>query len=126
MDEGKGKQIGAWVLSALLALMFLFAGGFKLSGAQVAVDNFSKWGYPDWFRVVTGIIEVTAGVLVLVPRRSFLGALLILPTMVGAVLTHLTHAEARNAPLPAILFISAAVLAYLRRPETLRRSGQTD
>jgi putative oxidoreductase len=126
MDKGKGKQIGAWVLSALLALMFLFAGGFKLSGAQVAVDNFSKWGYPDWFRVVTGIVEVTAAVLVIVPRTSFLGALLILPTMVGAVLTHLTHAEARNAPLPVILFILAAALAYLRRPEGLRRSPPAD
>ena len=118
----KGKKIGEWVLSGLLSVMFLFAGGFKLSGAQVAVDNFAKWGYPDWFRVVTGVIEVAAGVLVVIPRTSLLGAALILPTMVGAVLTHLTHAETRNVTLPLILFALAAVLAYLRRPERFRQS----
>jgi hypothetical protein len=39
-----------------------------------------------------------------------------------AVLTHLTHAETRNVPLPLILFALAAVLAYLRRPERFRQS----
>ncbi len=42
-----------------------------------------------------------------------------LPTMVGAVLTHVTHAETRNIPLPLILLVLATVLAYLRRPERL-------
>jgi putative oxidoreductase len=119
MTDANGKRVGVWVLTGLLALMFLFAGGFKLSGAQTAIDNFAKWGYPDWFRIVTGLIEVTAGVLVLVPRTSFYGTLLIIPTMVGAVLTHVTHAETRNIPLPLLLFVLAAVLAYVRRPERL-------
>ncbi len=34
MADGKGKQIGAWVLTGLLAFIFLFAGGFKLSGLR--------------------------------------------------------------------------------------------
>jgi putative oxidoreductase len=123
MTDGKGKQIAVWVLSGALAFMFLFAGGFKLSGAQTAIDNFAKWGYPDWFRIVTGLIEVTAAVLVLVPRTSFYGAALIVPTMVGAVLTHVTHAEIGNTPLPLLLFALAAILGYLRRPERLRRGA---
>jgi putative oxidoreductase len=121
MTKSKGGQIAVWVLTALLALMFLFAGAFKLSGAQTAVNNFAKWGYPDWFRVVTGIIEVTAAILVLVPRTSFYGAALILATMVGAVLTHAMHAETGNIPLPLSLFALAAVLAYVRRPERFRQ-----
>ena len=120
MTQGRGKQVAEWVLSGLLALMFFFAGGFKLSGAQTAIDNFAKWGYPDWFRIVTGVIEVAAAVLVLVPRTSFYGAGLIVATMVGAVLTHATHAETRNIPPPLVLFVLAAILAYLRRPERLR------
>jgi|HubBroStandDraft_2_1064218.scaffolds.fasta_scaffold368873_2 putative oxidoreductase len=120
MTDASGKRVGVWVLTGMLALMFLFAGGFKLSGAQTAIDNFAKWGYPDWFRIVTGLIEVAAGVLVLVPRTSFYGTLLILPTMVGAVLTHVTHGETRNIPLPLLLFVLAAILAYVRRPEGLR------
>jgi uncharacterized membrane protein YphA (DoxX/SURF4 family) len=123
MADGKGKRIGEWVLAGILAAMFLFAGGFKLSGAQTAIDNFAKWGYPDWFRIVTGVIEVTAAILVLVPRTSFYGTLLILPTMVGAVITHVTHGETPNVGLPIVLFALAAVLAYLRRPEWLGRSS---
>ena len=119
MTESRTKRVAEWVLSGLLALMFLFAGGFKLSGAQTAIDNFAKWGYPDWFRVVTGVIEVTAAVLVLVPRMSFYGAALMVATMVGAVLTHATHAETRNIPVPLLLLVLAATLVCLRRPERL-------
>jgi uncharacterized membrane protein YphA (DoxX/SURF4 family) len=122
MAESEGKQLGVWVLTGLLALMFLFAGGFKLSGAQTAIDNFAKSGYPDWFRVVTGVIEVTAAVLVVIPRTSFYGAALILPTMLGAVITHITHGETPNVGLPLVLFALAAVLAYLRGPVTPRRA----
>ena len=104
-----------------MTLMFLFAGGFKLSGAQAAIDNFARWGYPDWFRIFTGVLEVTAAVLVIIPRTSFYGAALIMATMIGAVLTHATHDETRNVPLPLVLFALAALLAYLRRPERLRR-----
>jgi putative oxidoreductase len=119
MTESRAKRVAEWVLSGLLAMMFLFAGGFKLSGAQTAINNFAKWGYPDWFRVVTGVIEVTAAVLVLVRRLSFYGAVLIVATMVGAVLTHATHGERRNIPLPLLLLVLAATLVYLRRPERL-------
>ena len=47
----------------------------KLAGAEAHVRHFVTWGYPDWFRLVVGAIEVTSAVLLLVPRLAFFGAM---------------------------------------------------
>lgn len=48
------------VLQAILGLMFLMAGLMKL-GAKQRVEMFQHYGYPQWFRVVTGIVEIVGG-----------------------------------------------------------------
>ena len=53
----------AWVLQILAAAMFLFAGGSKLTGQQAMVDTFGQIGLGQWFRYLTGIIEVGSAVL---------------------------------------------------------------
>ena len=111
----KTKNVALWVLAGLLALVFVASGGFKF-GAQQAIDNFHKWGYPDWFRLLTGVIEVASGALLLVPRARLFAAAALACTMVGAVLTHLSHGEMANAPVPAVLLILLAVLGVGRRP----------
>ena len=59
-------------VSILLGLAFLGAGGSKLAGAQMHVENFARWGYPAWFQYVTGLIEVLgAPVLFSVKERFF-------------------------------------------------------
>lgn len=113
----KGKQIALWVLTALLAFVFISAGAFKLSGAQLAVDNFRKWGYPDWFRVATGIIEVSGALLLLVPRAAWLAAALLSCTMIGAAATHIHSGEFPNLPLPIVLLLLLIVLGWARRPQ---------
>src|SRR5579871_3666880 len=111
----KTKNVALWVLAGLLALVFVASGGFKF-GAQQAIDNFHKWGYPDWFRLLTGVIEVASGALLLVPRARLFAAAALACTMVGAVLTHLSHGEMANAPVPAVLLILLIVLGVGRRP----------
>jgi putative oxidoreductase len=61
----------AWVLQILAAAMFLFAGGSKLAGQQAMVDTFGQIGLGQWFRYLTGIIEVGSAVLLLVPSLTF-------------------------------------------------------
>jgi uncharacterized membrane protein YphA (DoxX/SURF4 family) len=115
MARSKARVIASWVLGILLALAFFPSGLVKLVGVQMAVDNFIRWGYPSWFRILTGLIEVGAAGLVLVPRTRLYGALLIVPTMVGAVFTHATHGEARMIVLPLTLLVMATALAILSR-----------
>jgi len=112
----RGLNIAAWALQVLLALAFLAAGGSKIAGAEPMVENFNKIGMGQWFRVLTGALEVAGAVALLVPRAAFYGALLLVCIMVGAVLAHLTTPLGGNPAAPIVLGMLAAVVAYLRRP----------
>lgn len=117
---GKRANIASWVLSVLLALAFLGSAFGKLSGQQQMVDNFARWGFPHWFLPFTGLCELVGAVLIAIPKTRVYGGALIVCVMVGAVLTHLTHGEAKVAPFPAILGVLAGIVAWLNRPAMLR------
>ncbi len=108
-----------WILSVLLAAVFVLAGVPKLLGAQSHVQHFAKWGYPDWFRLVVGTAEVVSAVLLLIPRLAFLGAAGIMAIMAGATYTHVIRApeEAGRASLTLTLLALAALIGYARRPK---------
>jgi putative oxidoreductase len=113
-NSGRGRTIGLWALRVLLAAAFLAAGGSKLAGAPTMVEMFEKVGVGQWFRVVTGAIEVSGGILLLIPRLTFYGAGLLLLVMVGAVTAHLTVLGGNPAPA-LILLVLNAVTAWLTR-----------
>jgi len=83
------NAIGAWVLQGLLAAAFLAAGGAKLAGVPMMVQIFDQIGMGQWFRIVTGLVEVAGAVALLVPGFAALGAAWLGATMFFAVLTHL-------------------------------------
>ena len=112
--RSKGANIALWVVQALLALAFLGAASGKLLGKPEMVGLFETIGIGQWFRYVTGLLEVTGAVLIVVPRTRFFGAALLSMVMVGAVMTHLFILH--NAPTPAaVLLVLAAVVAWGRR-----------
>ena len=110
------RRIGAWALQGLVAAAFLAAGSAKLAGVPFMVDLFQQIGLGQWFRVVTGAVEVTGAVALLIPGLASIGALWLGGTMVGAVATHLFVLH--TSPVPAIVLglLNAAIL-YLRRDE---------
>ena len=112
----KGKTIGAWLVSALLAALFLMAGVSKLLGAEAHVEHFAHWGYPDWFRIVVGAVETISAVLLIVPKTVVLGAAGIATIMLGATYTHLFRVddEAPRALFTMTLLVLAGAAAYLR------------
>ncbi len=77
-------RISIWVLRVLMAALFLFAAAMKLTGQPAMVAEFDTVGLGQWFRYVTGLMELAGGVLVLIPRRSVLGAGLLLMVDAGA------------------------------------------
>ena len=113
----------AWTLQILLAAAFLGAGLSKLAGASAMVELFDAIGLGQWFRYVTGVVEVAGAVLLLVPGLAVAGAALLGTTMVFAVLTHLFVLQNSPAAAIVLLALTLAVLA-LRREDiaTLRRS----
>jgi putative oxidoreductase len=103
-----------WILSVLLAVAFLGAGGSKLASHPMMIATFNGFGYPLWFMYVTGVIELTGAVLVLFPRLAYFGAALLTCVMVGAIVSHLTHGQAAKVPLPLILLVLALAVGTLR------------
>jgi uncharacterized membrane protein YphA (DoxX/SURF4 family) len=96
--------------------MFLFSGGLKLTGAPALVALFDAIGIGQWFRYLTGSIEVVSAVALLVPSWAAFGALLLIPTMVGAVFTHLFIVGGSAVPATVLLTGSLAI-AWARRDQ---------
>jgi uncharacterized membrane protein YphA (DoxX/SURF4 family) len=88
VQRGRASLIALWLTQVVLALMFLMAGGSKLAGTPDMVRLFDAVGLGQWLRYVTGTIEVTSGIALLVPSAAPFGALLLIPTMLGASLTN--------------------------------------
>ena len=111
----KGVNITCWVFQVLAALAFLAAGGSKLASAPAMVEMFAKVGAGQWFRYLTGALEVLGAVALLVPRATFYGATLLSIVMVGAIFTHLVMVG--GSPIPAlILLLIVGTVAWFRRP----------
>ena len=105
---------GLWTLQILSAAMFLFAGSLKLAGVPLMVQEFGTIGLGQWFRYLTGTIEVVGAVLLLIPSLAAYGAAALAVTMVGAILTHLFIVG--GSPLmPILLLASTATIAWARR-----------
>jgi len=110
----KRVNVTLWILQILAALAFLLAGGSKLAGAQQMVDTFEKIGVGQWFRYLTGFLEVTGAIGLLIPRYTFYAAALLATVMIGAVITHLAVLGGSPAPAIVLLLITGAI-AYFRR-----------
>jgi putative oxidoreductase len=112
-STGKIMNVGLWILQIGAAGMFLMVGFFKLSGDPRMVALFNTIGFGQWFRYLTGSLEILGAVLLLVPRLSGIGALLLVGVMLGAVTTHTIIG---GSPLGAIiLLIVTGVVAWGRR-----------
>jgi uncharacterized membrane protein YphA (DoxX/SURF4 family) len=109
------------IVEGVLGLAFLGAGGSKLMGVKMHVENFQRWGYPQWFRSVTGAVEVVGGVGMLagIGLRWLgpLAGLWLTATMLGAVLTHVRAHESVGKMAPAaVLLVLALVVVVLGWP----------
>ena len=88
------------------------------------VQLFDTIGMGQWFRYVTGGIEVGSAILLLMPGRAAIGAVLLACTMIGAILTHLTILH--NSPVgPVVLLLIVGIIGWLRRDQLLALSGGT-
>ncbi len=104
-----------WTIRVLLALAFGAAGAAKLAGAAPLVQIFDQIGIGQWFRYVTGIVELAGAVLLLVPATGFFGGLLLFVTMVFAMATHVLVIG--GSPVPAfVLGALSGFVAYRLRP----------
>lgn len=104
----------SWLLQVGLAAMFLFAGSKKLMADPMMVAAFDTVGFGQWFRVLTGVLEVGGGIGLLVPRLAAGAAAMLAVVMVGATIAHLTVLG--GSPAMALAFLTGClVIVWLRR-----------
>ena len=106
------QVVTGWVLSGILAVVFLPSAYFKIAQPAGFLDEWSKT-YPASSALPLGVIEATLFVLYLVPKTRYLGGLLMLAYLGGAVATHL-HAEDGMFPVPIMVGIVGWLGLFLR------------
>lgn len=114
----------AWILAILLAVAFTLAGGIKLISKPGMVQEFAQIGLGQWLRYVTGFLEVTGAIGLLIPKVRFWAALQIATVMLGATFTNILILHLPEmARVTGILMGMALALAWLRRPRPASRPG---
>lgn len=105
------RVIFIWFLRIIAALILLQTLYFKFTAHPQSVELFATLGMEPWGRIGTGIAELIASVLILVPRTTLLGALMGIGLMCGAIFFHLTKLGI-NFGGDAVLF-SYAVITFV-------------
>ncbi len=102
------KSVFIWLLRIIAAVILLQTLYFKFTGQPESVELFTALGMEPWGRIGTGIAELIAAVLLLIPRTTLLGAILGLGLMSGALFFHLTKLGI-NFGGDAVLFVYAVI-----------------
>src|SRR5438045_5138806 len=83
-------NILSWVLRATAAVILLQTLFFKFTAAPESVYIFTKVGAEPWGRIGSGVVELIAAILFLLPRTAWLGAGIAIGVMAGAFVSHFT------------------------------------
>jgi len=126
MPQSKVLKIFDWTVRIIVAVILLQTLFFKFTGARESVYIFTTLGAEPWGRVGSGVVELIASILLLIPRTAAFGAILVFGTACGAIFAHLTKL---GFTIPAVddggelfglattIFLGSLVVLYLRRRE---------
>ena len=121
-DKTKGMLLVGG--AAVLALVFLMFGAGKFVDPAKWIGKFTAWGIPAWFVPVSGAIELAGAVGLLIPILRGLAGLGLALFMIGAVATHVVHAEVAMIFVAGAILAGSAAVGWLRLPETLAFIGR--
>jgi putative oxidoreductase len=83
-------SIVSWILRIAAAVILLQTLFFKFTGAPESIYIFTKVHAEPWGRIGSGVVELIAAILLLTPRFTWLGSIIALSVMAGAIVCHLT------------------------------------
>jgi len=126
MEHSKVFTIASWALRLIAAVILLQTLFFKFSGARESVYIFSTLGLEPWGRIGSGVLELIAAVLLIIPGTVVYGAALSMGVISGAIVSHLTklgialpavddHGEL--FALAVVVFVCSASVLMLHRRE---------
>jgi uncharacterized membrane protein YphA (DoxX/SURF4 family) len=125
----KSKNVLLWACRIIAAVIMLQTLYFKFTGSRESVYIFTKVNMEPDGRYATGIAELVASILILIPKTSLLGALLALVIMIGAIASHILILGIEVMNDGGQLFIYAIIVAlaslYVILYSTKRRKKVT-
>lgn len=111
-----------WILRLVVAFIMLQTLFFKFTGAAESIYIFETVGLEPFGRYASGVAELIASILLLVPRTTWLGAIIALGVMAGAIMSHLTVLGIEVMGdggtlfiMGIVVFISSAILLWANR-----------
>ena len=122
MPLSRNRSIVSWVLQLVAAGILFQTLFFKFTGAPESIYIFTTLGIEPWGRIGSGVAELIACVLLLVPRTVPLGAILALGVISGAIVSHLTKLGivvmgdgGLLFGLALVVFAASAIVLVIRR-----------
>ena len=111
----KPRLIFTWTLRVLLGLLFLGIGIEKLTGTMGTIPFFDAIGWGQWFRYASGATDTAGALLILIPRWTSYGALIVMCTV--GLGTYLCFTLPLYSPIfPLVMTMLAATRAGLAWP----------
>lgn len=113
--------VGARVIAAIILLQTLY---FKFTGSPESVYIFSTVGMEPWGRIAVGVLEFIAALLLVINRTAWLGGLLALGLMAGALMMHLTKLGISVQGDGGYLFFLALAVTFCSLYVVIRNRSQ--
>ena len=124
MTMSRTQSIISWVLQIAVAVILFQTLFFKFTGAEESKYIFSTLGAEPWGRIASGIFELVAVILLLIPSTVTIGAALALGAATGAIGAHLTRLGlvvkddgGLLFALALTVFLSSAIILLIRRAD---------
>ncbi len=110
VPTSRSKVVGFWILKIIFGLAFIGAGCAKIYGPPAMVAEFDAVGLGQWFRYFTGTLEIVGAVLLLMPKTTGFGALLLAGICGGAFFAQLfaLHGDIVHTIVMAIILLAIA------------------
>jgi uncharacterized membrane protein YphA (DoxX/SURF4 family) len=122
--SAKVRHTVDWICRLAAAAILLQTLFFKFTGAEESVYIFTTLGLEPWGRIGSGVAELIAAILLLIPATTTWGAILAMGIMAGAIMSHLTTLGIAVRgdggllfALAVTVFLSSAIVLLLRRAE---------
>jgi uncharacterized membrane protein YphA (DoxX/SURF4 family) len=97
----------------LLVMFFILGGVANIVGPRSIRDSYTRWGFPPWFRFITGLLELASALMIALPHLQRPGLLLGAAVMAAAAATLIHHREWRHLPPAAIVIV--IIVVFLRQ-----------
>jgi putative oxidoreductase len=116
--ESKFRNSGPdWALRSIIFIVFLYFGTakFKSDAGTPWVILFDQIGFGQWFRYFTGVLEISAGFLVLLSGAVEIGLAILIATMFAALVISLFVLHSTSEAFFPFAFMCAMVAFWLHR-----------